>query len=334
MAFLQFNFAPDKALKFFAFYIFASALGLLPPIVLAQVKDRVEIAPSISAEGADKNCKNFQPGQVIFYLEPDYPPEAKTARIGGAVEVTVKIDEKGKVSEIEKVTGNRLLQGAASNAANKVKFTQTTCEGVPVAVSGVITYNFILFAAAESYFTPAKIEGFSDVKSDSQTYEAILDLTENYKIAFGYEDKKFYPDATLTRGDFAQFLRLTLDLLGERAKASNKIPRRIGLFNPNNPNRLTSVDKIKDLDKKSPFYDSVRVLLLKYDISLANERNEFDGKFSLSQNQTIDLWTKIFGVEAVPVNFEQIAGDRTMTRGDFALFLRESLGVLAYKVLP
>ena len=320
--------------KLLVFYIFISSVFLFPQIVSAQKKDRVETFPRL-VESSVKNCKNLQLGQVIFYLEPDYPNEAKSARIGGAVEVTVKIDEKGKFLEIEKVTGSRFLQGAASEAAMKVKFSPTTCNSIPVAVSGVVTYNFIPFVVAEGYFMPAKIEDFIDVKSDSQTYEAIVNLTENYKIAFGYEDRKFYTDAPLTSGDFAHFLRLTLDLLGERARNANKIPRQVGLFYSYNPNKLSSLDKIKDLDKKSPFLESLKVLLLKYDISLGGEKNEFDGKLPLTQNQLIDVWTKIFGAETVPINFERtIRSDKIITRGEFALFLQESLGVLTYKVLP
>lgn len=331
----DFHSARRKLVKFFAFFVFAASVYLLPPPVLAQKKDRVEIVPRINVDAAAKLCKELQLGRVVFYLEPDYPSEAKTARVGGTVEVTIKIDDKGKVTEIEKVFGNRLLQGAASDAATRVKFSQTTCANLPVAVSGVIAYHFIPYVAADSYFTPAKIEDFPDVKSDSQFYEAILDLTENYKIAYGYEDKKFYAGAPLTGGDFAHFLRLTLDLLGERAKNANKFPRQIGLFYSLNPNKFTSLDKIKELDKKSPFLDSVKVLLLKYDISLADEKNEFGGRLPLTQNQLIDLWTKIFGADAVPVNFQKInGGDRIITRGEFALFLQEGLGVLTYKVLP
>ena len=321
--------------KFLIFHIVASVIFLFPQIALAQKKDRVEIVPRILAEGAVKNCKNLQTGQVIFYLIPDYPVEAKTARIGGTIEAVVKLDENGKFSEIEKVAGNRLLQGAATDAATKIKFTRTTCDGIPIPVSVAITYNFIPFITIENYFVPTKIEDFSDVKSDSQFYEAILNLTENYKIAFGYDDKKFYSDLPLTRGDFAQFLRLTLDLISERAKTANKNPRQFSLFYPYNPNNLISFEKIKNLDKKAPFLESVKVLLLKYNISLADERNEFDGKLPVSQNRLIDLWTKIFGADAVPVNFKRIeGGDQIITRGEFALFLQESLGVLTYKVLP
>jgi TonB family protein len=320
--------------KFLVFNIFISAVLLFPQIVSAQKKDRVEIFTRL-VESSVKNCKNLQLGQISFYLEPDYPSEAKTARIGGSVEVTINFDEKGKFLEIEKVTGSRLLQGAASEAALKVRFSPTICNGISVPISGVITYNFIPLVVAEGYFMPAKVEDFIDVKSDSQTYEAIVNLTENYKIAFGYEDRKFYTDAPLTRGDFAHFLRLTLDLLGERAKNANKIPRQINLFYSYNPNKLTTFDKIKEIDKKSPYLDSLRVLLLKYDISLGGEKNEFDGKLPYTQNQLIDLWTKIFGAGTVPINFERtIRNEKIITRGEFAVFLQESLGVLTYKVLP
>jgi hypothetical protein len=48
----------------------------------------------------------------------------------------------------------------------------------------------------------------------------------------------------------------------------------------------------------------------------------------------LDLWAEIFGAEAVPINFELTNGDKIIMRGEFALFLQESVGVLTYKVLP
>lgn len=320
--------------KFFGFYIFILSFLIYTGQISAQKKDRIETFPRI-VKSAVKNCKTLKLGEVIFYLEPNYPLDAQKARIGGAIEVTVKVDEKGRVSELEKVSGNRLLQGAASDAAIKIKFSPTICDDVPIAATGVVTYSFIPFVAAQSYFTPANIEDFPDVKNDSEIYEAIVNITENYKIAFGYEDKKFYTDAPLTRGDFAHFLQLTLDFISVRAKSANKVPRQINLFSSNNPNRLLSFDKIKVSDKNPPFLESLKTLLFKYDISLADEKNEFDGKLPLTQNQLIDLWTKIFGEEAVPVNFQKLEGvNKIITRGEFALFLQESLGVLTYKVLP
>jgi hypothetical protein len=114
-----------------------------------------------------------------------------------------------------------------------------------------------------------------------------------------------------------------------------KLPREIGLFNSHNPQRIVIAESIKDLKANAPFYDSVKTLLLKYDIALTNEKNEFQGKIHLTNNEVIDVWSKIFGAEAIPINFKRVTdGDRIISRGEFALFLQESLQVLTYKVLP
>ncbi|HXG83504.1 MAG TPA: TonB family protein [Pyrinomonadaceae bacterium] len=273
-------------------------------------------------------------GKIVFYLEPDYPPEAKAARVGGTVVVKIKLNEKGSFPEIENVAGHKLLQAAAIEAARKVKFTPTVCDGVSVAVKVTMNYNFIAHLSTQSYFNAAKIEDFPDIKPDAQFYEAILDLTENHRVAFGYGDRNFYSELPLTRGDLAHFLRLTLDLLSERAKISGKLPREIRLFSRFNPQNLNSPDKIKALDKKAPYLESIKILLLKYDIAFVDEKKEFRGAEPVTQNEAVDLWTKIFGAEAIPVNFNAEKGDRILTRGEFALFLQESMGVLTYKVLP
>ncbi|MEP7038060.1 MAG: TonB family protein [Acidobacteriota bacterium] len=317
-------------------YFLAIFLFILNLSASAQKKERIEVVPTISTETLAGKCKKFTLGTLTLFLQPEYPPEAKTAQIGGTVTVSVSIDETGKVSGIKKVEGTRVLQNAVINAVQKVKFTPTVCDGVPKPVSGLLTYNFIPYIFTETYFKPEKIEDFADIKRDSPFYEAILDLTENYQLAFGYADKNYHADAPLTRGDFAESLRLTLDLLSERAKIINKIPGKIGLFYSYNPQNIISADKIKDIDrKKNPYFDSVKILLEKYQIVLINDSKNFNGNLPLTQNEVIDLWTKIFGAEAIPVNFEKIkTGDRIFTRGEFALFLQESLNVLTYKVLP
>ncbi|MEO8072660.1 MAG: TonB family protein [Acidobacteriota bacterium] len=317
-------------------YFLAIFLFILNLSASAQKKERIEVVPTISTETLAGKCQKFTLGTLTLFLQPEYPQEAKTAQIGGTVTVSVSIDETGKVSGIKKVEGTRVLQNAVINAVQKVKFTPTVCDGVPKPVSGLLTYNFIPYIFTETYFKPEKIEDFADIKRDSPFYEAILDLTENYQLAFGYADKNYHADAPLTRGDFAESLRLTLDLLSERAKIINKIPGKIGLFYSYNPQNIISADKIKDIDrKKNPYFDSVKILLEKYQIVLINDSKNFNGNLPLTQNEVIDLWTKIFGAEAIPVNFEKIkTGDRIFTRGEFALFLQESLNVLTYKVLP
>lgn len=316
--------------------VFCVCVLILPLTAAAQKKDRVEVAAKIPVAAVAKDCQDLKAGRVLSVPKLVYPAEAKFARVGGTVSVTVQVDEKGKVSEISDVSGQRLLQSAASDAARKTKFSPTVCGGSATPAVAILTYNFIAFVHAESYFAPAKIEEFADLKTDSPYYEAVLNLTENYQFAFGYEDKKFYADAPLVRGDFAQYLRLTLDLLAERAAVAKKVPREIGLFNSYNPQKLLSVNSIKDLKAKDPFYDSVKTLLLKYDIAITNDRSEFQGNLYLTNNEVIDWWSRIFGADSIPVNFARLPedGDRIISRGEFALFLQESLQVLTYKVLP
>ncbi|KAK0039203.1 TonB family protein [Biomphalaria pfeifferi] len=301
----------------------------------AQKKAEVQVVPKTSPESITKICKTLILGKITNNPKPEYPEEARKSYIGGTVEVVVKIDEKGKVTEVEKVTGNTALHGAAVAAALKAKFSPTICDGAEARISGVIVYNFLPFPFTETYFTPAKIEEFTDINKDSEYFETLLDLTENYKLAYGFADKKFRADAPVSRGDFAHSLRLTLDLLSERARIAGKIPREIGLFSAMNPQAINSFDKIVNFDSKQPYSESVKILLTKYDISLLDAQNRFQGSQPLTNNELIDIWTAIFGAEAVSVNFEKSAnGDPIVTRGKFALFLQESLGVLTYKVLP
>jgi TonB family protein len=316
------------------FYLIVILL-FVSPCVSAQKKETITVSASVSANEAGKKCTDLRLGKALSLPAPKYPSEAKSAKIGGTIEITVEIDEGGNVLRVENISGNKFLQGAASFAAMKSKFVSTLCDGVKTRAAGIITYVFLPNDLMESYFTAAKIEEFSDVKSDSQFYPAILDLTENYHLAFGYADGNFHAESSLTRGDFAHFLRLTLDLLAARAKFSGKNLRETGIVSALNPQKIVAVNKIEDLKSKEPFFDSVKILLQNYDIALVNETSEFRGKSPLTQNEVIDLWTRIFGAEAVPVNFKKTENfERVISRGDFALFLQESLGVLTYKLLP
>lgn len=301
----------------------------------AQKKARVELLSKILPNPAMQNCRNLALGEIIFYQKPDYPNEAIRTGTGGVVEITIGVDEKGRIQEIEHMTGDRFLQGAAALSVKRGKFSPTKCDDKPVPVSALMVYNFVPPGFSGAFFIPQKIEDLSDITSDSQFYEPILYLTENYKIAFGYSDGKFHPQAPVTRGDFTHFLRLTLDMLSQRTKLSNKTARRTNFYSPFNPFKLDSAGKLRDLRDNPPYEDSVKFLLQIYNISLADEKQRFNGGAPLTYNQVIELWTNIFGEETVPVNFLKIKNrDSIMTRGEFSLFLRESLEVLTYKVLP
>lgn len=74
---------------------------------------------------------------------PEYPAAALAVRASGTVAVRVIVNEEGKVTSAEAVSGHPLLRSAAVKAAVEAEFAPTQLSGQPVKVSGVITYNFV-----------------------------------------------------------------------------------------------------------------------------------------------------------------------------------------------
>lgn len=301
----------------------------------AQKKNSVEFFARISSNIEKGKCREYKPGKVVLYKKPVFPSKAKDSAVGGIVEFKVDVSERGVISNPVKLSGNLLFDEATLEAANKIRFTPTLCDGEPQKVSALLVYIFLLEGDLDSYFVPAKIEDYSDISETSQFYEPILFLTENYKLTYGFSDKKFHSELPLTHGDFNHFLDSTLKLLFERAKIADKNPLQIGLLSPFNPQNLESVEKIKELNDKKPYSEAVKNLLRTYKIAIVDVNNEFHGEVPLTNVEVIKYWRKIFGDESIPINFQNNdGGEQIMTRGEFALFLRESLEVLLYKVLP
>ncbi len=81
--------------------------------------------------------------KAVFLPKPEYPAEAQAAKASGSVKVQVLIDEAGNVVWAVAVSGHPSLRSAAEGAARVARFSPTYLAGVPVKVSGVITYNFV-----------------------------------------------------------------------------------------------------------------------------------------------------------------------------------------------
>jgi periplasmic protein TonB len=82
--------------------------------------------------------------KLITAPQPIYPAIAKQARVQGAVNIQILVDEQGKVISAQVTSGSPMLSSAAREAAMRARFTPTTLNGVPVKIQGVITYNFRL----------------------------------------------------------------------------------------------------------------------------------------------------------------------------------------------
>ncbi len=75
---------------------------------------------------------------------PIYPATARTLRQTGIVRVEVVVDEEGKVTDVQKLSGPALLQTAARDAVKKWKFKPFTRDGQPVKATGFLSFNFNL----------------------------------------------------------------------------------------------------------------------------------------------------------------------------------------------
>ncbi len=82
-------------------------------------------------------------GKAISLPKPAFPAAARAVGASGAVSVQVLIDENGDVVSASAVSGHPLLRAAAAQAARGAKFSPTQLQGMPVKVSGIITYNFV-----------------------------------------------------------------------------------------------------------------------------------------------------------------------------------------------
>jgi TonB family protein len=124
-------------------------------VIISKSEPLVEAAPSLEARPDAPPCQSSDGGRkplmggilngkAISKPAPIYPPATRALRLEGTVVVRVVVDEDGSVAQAEAVSGPKLLQDAAVEAARKAKFSPTRLSGCPVKVSGVVTYNFLL----------------------------------------------------------------------------------------------------------------------------------------------------------------------------------------------
>ena len=81
-------------------------------------------------------------GKALYLPKPSYSAAAIAMHADGKVDVQVTIDETGRVTSANAVSGHILLRAAAEQAARAAKFTPTLLSNVPVKVTGMIVYNF------------------------------------------------------------------------------------------------------------------------------------------------------------------------------------------------
>ncbi len=82
--------------------------------------------------------------RAIEIPKPAYPGAARAAKVSGTVKVGVVVDEGGRVVWARIHSGHPLLRAAVRDVVCRARFKPVRLSGTPVAVNGIISYNFVL----------------------------------------------------------------------------------------------------------------------------------------------------------------------------------------------
>jgi TonB family protein len=83
-------------------------------------------------------------GLLVSKVPPDYPADAKQARIQGTVVMRVIVDKEGNVANIQLISGHPILAPAAIDAVRLWKYRPYLLNGMPVEVETQVAVNFTL----------------------------------------------------------------------------------------------------------------------------------------------------------------------------------------------
>lgn len=83
-------------------------------------------------------------GNLIFRVQPDYPPIAREARVQGQVILRAMIGRDGAIENLQVLGGPPLLVRAAVDAVRQWRYRPYVLNGEPVEVETEVRVNFVL----------------------------------------------------------------------------------------------------------------------------------------------------------------------------------------------
>lgn len=115
-------------------------------------KDKINQTSTIKSThlGPDKDGKplslgkDLVAGELVYTVNPVYPPEARRKGIQGKVVFSAIIDKDGTVKKLKAVLGPRELIDAAAAAVQQWRYKPYMLNGEPVEIDTTITVNFKL----------------------------------------------------------------------------------------------------------------------------------------------------------------------------------------------
>ena len=83
-------------------------------------------------------------GNIIYRVQPSYPPIARQARVQGAVELRAIISKTGTIENLVVVSGHPMLVKSAIEAVRQWRYRAYLLNNEPIEVKTEITVNFVL----------------------------------------------------------------------------------------------------------------------------------------------------------------------------------------------
>ena len=114
--------------------------------VWGSVGPSVDVVPPPPAAAPTHPLKvsRWAEGNLIYRVQPIYPPIARQARIQGSVELRAIVSRAGTIENLAVVSGHPILVKAALEAVRQWRYRPYLLNGDPIEVETDITVNFVL----------------------------------------------------------------------------------------------------------------------------------------------------------------------------------------------
>jgi len=100
--------------------------------------------PPPSASEHPPRVSRMMEGNLIYRVQPQYPPLARQARVQGVVVLRAMISREGKIENLQVISGHPLLVKFATEAVRQWRYRPYYLNNEPVEVETQVTVNFTL----------------------------------------------------------------------------------------------------------------------------------------------------------------------------------------------
>jgi protein TonB len=100
--------------------------------------------PHVATPQRVRVSQGVSQGLRIKFVQPNYPPLARQARIQGQVILQAEISKEGTIQNLQLISGHAMLAPAAIEAVKQWRYKPYLLNGEPVAVETQVVVNFSL----------------------------------------------------------------------------------------------------------------------------------------------------------------------------------------------